>query len=243
MTENAATTDHHGHHTSAEWDRYWEDSALDRGRFAVIAKLYRRHVISRAVRHYFRRYFGDRAGARYLHAGCGSGESDRRIGYKNATFILLDISPQALKIARATTDLPNVHFVCGDVFAPPFRTAAIDGVWNLGVMEHFHEPDIRRIFTGLERVLKPGALGLVFWPPVFGSSVIGLGALQYVAQTIFQRRMQFFPDEVSLFRSGRVVRRLLAHTGLRLERVHFSVRDLFTYALVVVRRSAEPPPG
>ena len=205
----------------------------------MLAKIYRRQVISRAVRHWFRRYFQDEPGRVYLHAGCGSGESDGRIGFEQATFVLMDLAPEALAIARARTSFRRVHFVTGDIFRPPFRPGSIDGMWNLGVMEHFHEPEITEAFEAIAPILKPGGRGLIFWPPRYGASVIGLGAVLVIANRILRRRMQFFPDEVSRFWTRGWAQRLLRPSGLTAERTHFSIRDLFTYVVLVIRRSAE----
>lgn len=221
------------------WDDYWQESAEARGIFPVVAKLYRRLLIARAVRHWFRRYFIDEPGRVYVHAGCGSGESDARIGFERATFVLMDIAPEALVIARRKTTLPNAHFVVGDIFRPPFRAGTLDGLWNLGVMEHFLEPDISRAFAALAPAMRPGARGLIFWPPRYGSSVIGLGAILFLMNTLLRRHVQFFPDEVSRFWTRSWAQRLLGPSGLTAERTHFSIRDLFTYVVLVIRRSPE----
>ena len=219
-----------------DWSEYWDEAAEDKGLYAVIAKFYRRSLISRAVHHYFRRYFADDPGKVYLHAGCGSGESDNRIGFKQATFVLLDLSPEALRIARARTTLPNVHLVAGDIFRPPFRPASIDGLWNLGVMEHFHEPEISRIFEALGPALKPNARCLIFWPPHYGTSVVGLNALLFVTNRIFRRRLQLQPDEVARYWSKGWAQRLMRASGLVVERSHFSWRDFWTYVILVVTK-------
>jgi SAM-dependent methyltransferase len=151
----------------------------------------------------------------------------------------MDIAPGALAIARARTNLPNARFVVGDIFRPPFRPATIDGIWNLGVMEHFHEPDIERAFAALAPAMRPGSRGLIFWPPRYGSSVIGLGAVLFVLNQVLRRKVQFFPDEVSRFWTRSWAERLLRPSGLIAERTHFSIRDLFTYVVLVIRR----PPG
>ena len=223
-------------HDRKSWDDYWRDSATDRSLYAVIAKQYRRFFISPSVRHFFRRYFRDEPGRMYLHAGCGSAESDRRIGYARASFVLLDSSPEALKIARRGATNPNVHLVCGDIFQPPFRDAAFDGIWNLGVMEHFPTPEIERIFAALGRTLKPGARCLIFWPPTYGLSVIALTSFLRVANTVRRTPLRLYPDEVSLFASAEWARGLLASGGLAIERTHFGIRDLFTYVVVVANK-------
>ena len=192
------------------WDEYWTDSAHDRGLFAIIAKFYRRFIISRAVKHYFHKYFRDQPGLIYLHAGCGSGESDNRIQFCEARFVLMDISPKALAVARSKTKFKNVRFVCGDIFNPPFKANSIDGLWNLGVMEHFYEPEITRIFQGLGRVVKPNGTCLIFWPPKYGLSVITLTSFLFFVNKFRKQPLVLYPDEVSRFASKRWAQRLAA---------------------------------
>src|SRR5258706_16449606 len=102
-----------------DWDQYWVDSRKSKGLFEIIAKFYRRYIISPSVRHYFHRYFRDETGRVYLHAGCGSSESDNRIQFGQARFVLMDISFEGLRIARQKSTLKNAWFVCGDIYNPP----------------------------------------------------------------------------------------------------------------------------
>lgn len=237
----AEITEHqHGHEhavTSKEWDHYWRDSAAKRrGPYALIAAFYRRFLIAGSVRHFFHRYFADEPGRIYVHAGCGSGESDRDIGFKKATFVLMDISPEALRIARGKTTLPSPYLVCGDIFHPPFRTGSIDGIWNLGVMEHFEEPQVTEIFGALARIVKPRAPMLVFWPPRYGLSVIALTSFLFVTNRVLRLNLQLYPDEVSRYASRGWATRLLAPAGLVIEKAHFGIRDLFTYVVLVATK-------
>lgn len=226
----------HDQHPAKSWDDYWRDSAADRSLFAIIARQYRRFLISPSLRHFFRRYFRDEPGRIYLHAGCGSAESDRRIGYASASFVLLDSSTEALKLARRGATSPNVHLVCGDIFHPPFRDAAFDGIWNLGVMEHFQATEIERAFAALGRTLKIGARCLIFWPPTYGLSVIALSSFLRVANAVRRTPLRLYPDEVSLFSSAQWATGLLRAAGLAIERTHFGIRDLFTYVVVVIAK-------
>jgi len=225
------------------WDEYWLDSAHDRNLFSVIAKIYRRYVISPAVRHYSRRYFRDETGNVYLHAGCGSAESDGRIGFTRATLVYMDISHQALRIARRNVAAPNAKLVCGDIFAAPFRAGSIDGAWNLGVMEHFHVPELERIFADLARVLRPAGRCLIFWPPRYGLSVLALTSFLRLANAVRRAPLVLYPDEVSLYASSGWARRIVEPAGLVFERAHFGVRDLFTYVVLIVARPSSRAAG
>ncbi len=43
----------------------------------------------------------------------------------------------------------------GDIFCLPFQRNSVDGVWNVGVMEHFTHDQIDQIMREFHRVLKP----------------------------------------------------------------------------------------
>jgi SAM-dependent methyltransferase len=225
------------------WDQYWVDSAKSKGLFEIIAKFYRRFIISPTVKHYFRKYFRDEPDRVYLHAGCGSSESDNRIDFQHARFLMMDISLEGLKIARQKSKLKNVFFVCGDIYHPPFKIGAIDGLWNLGVMEHFYEPEIVKILQALARVLKPGGRCLIFWPPKYGLSVIVLTSFLGVANKFRKQPLVLYPDEVSRFSSKPWAQQLASPADLIVKRTHFGPRDAFTYVIMVAEKTGSTTDG
>ena len=117
-----------------QWDAYWE-TKKDRVSvvYEAIATGYRTQVIERRLRAVVTKNFAP--GAKLLHAGCGSGQVDAGIqGRMRITG--LDISPAALDLyARNNPDAEQV--VHGNIFALPFADDSFDGVYNLGVVEHF----------------------------------------------------------------------------------------------------------
>ncbi|MEI8315044.1 MAG: class I SAM-dependent methyltransferase [Verrucomicrobiota bacterium] len=220
-----------------DWNQYWIDSANSKGLFEIIAKFYRRYIISPAVKHYIHRYFRDEPSRVYMHAGCGSAESDNQIRFTHARFVMLDISPEALVIARRKSQLRNVQFVCGDIFNPPFKVETFDGVWNLGVMEHFFESEIKKIFTALSCSVKSGGQLLIFWPPRYGLSVIVLTSFLSVVNAFRKTPLVLYPDEVSRFWTKKWSQKLVGPAGLVVVKSHFSMRDMFTYVVMVAKRS------
>ena len=224
------------------WDQYWIDSGKSKGLFEIIAKFYRRYIIAPAVQYYFQRYFQDTLGRVYLHAGCGSSESDNLIRFTHARFVLMDISLEGLKIARQKSTLPNAWFVCGDIYHPPFKSDVVDGIWNLGVMEHFYEDEITRICQALSRPLRPGGRCLLFWPPVYGLSVIVLTSFLWIVNKLRRKPLVLYPDEVSRFVSKSWAQKLTQPADLEVERAHFGLRDMFTYViLILAKRSGRNP--
>jgi len=219
-----------------DWNKYWQKASENNGLYARIAHFYRKHIISRSLKYYFHKYFMDRVGTWYLHAGCGSAESDCRIRFSNSNIVLLDKSLEALRLARKKTKFKNVHFVCGDIFNPPFKKESFHGIWNLGVMEHFYQDEIVKIFKALSKVLKKGEKALFFWPPIYGLSVIVLSSFLFITNKVLKKNKSLYPDEISRYRSKKWVTPLLKKGNLSFRNAYFSVHDLFTHTILVAEK-------
>ncbi len=218
------------------WDAYWDSQKTDAGGlvYDAVAALYRKWIIRPALNRFVRCYFAP--GARVLHAGCGGGQVDADIRHEVA-ITGLDISPNALRLYQKV-NRGRGQTLHGSIFEIPLPTGTMDGVYNLGVMEHFTEEEIRRILQEFHRVLRPQGRVLVFWPPEFGLSVLFFKALVWVFRNVLRRRdVKFHPGEITRVRSRRHVTGLFESAGFRVIRYSFGPRDLFTYAVVAAERS------
>lgn len=213
-----------------EWDAYWgakkKPGALI---YDLIAASYRKFVIKPSLNHFALKYFAPQA--RVLHAGCGGGQADSDIA-QVLRISALDISEQALSMYRKCQP-QSERLIHGSIFAIAAPDSSFDGVYNLGVMEHFTEAEIAQILAEFHRVLRPGGRIVLFWPPSFGLTVRVLAAIHWVMRTCFKSNVKLHPDEITHVRSKRQVRRYLAGAGFSLAGFHFGVRDLFTQAVVV----------
>ena len=99
----------------------------------------------------------------------------------------LDISVNALRLYRKV-NRGHGRALHGSIFEIPLPDGAVDGVYNLGVMEHFTEDEIGRILREFHRVLRRRGRVLVFWPPEFGLSVLFFKGLGWVFRNVFGRR-------------------------------------------------------
>jgi SAM-dependent methyltransferase len=107
-------------------------------------------------------------------------------------------------------------------------------------MEHFDAGAIVQILSELNRVLKPGARLVLFWPHRRATSVAVLGSAHWIMNDVLKRSVQLHPPEVSLLKSRKWVEELLAEARLTLESYSFGPADFFVQAVVVARTNAAP---
>ena len=218
--------------TKGDWDEQWEK--LDTTLFGKICSLHRKMFISHSIAYFAEKYF--KKEGKFIEAGCGTGESSARIKKYNRELIPLDYSDYILSLKMPRNFSKPI---IADIRKMPFPDNSIDGIWNIGVMEHFVKKDILEILNEFHRVMKKGSYALLFIPPVFGSSQIFLGAIETVVN-LFKgknsKKFQFMTDEVSRVKSKRQIRKLVNESNLRFCRSHFTIKDLYTYYLVVCRK-------
>ncbi len=215
-----------------QWDEYWSEKGNNKI-YGFLAQIYRKFIFKRLLNHYSYKYFSQNG--LYLHGGCGSGQVDEDVA-KKYEIVAMDISKKALELYR--TNNPASHKITrGSVFQLPFRDATFDGVYNLGVMEHFEMEEILQALTEFRRVLKKGGVLLLFWPPEFGSSVIFLKIFHAVAHRFYRKDFSLHPAEVSRLKSKKEARMLLESAGFKVDKVCFNIRDLFTLMVLVAKRS------
>jgi ubiquinone/menaquinone biosynthesis C-methylase UbiE len=218
-----------------EWNTYWSGQENRRsGLYGYIAHFYRKNIIRRTLNRMTEAEF--QTGAELLHAGCGSGQVDTEV-VRIFRVTALDISSVALEKYRGEIGAA-ARTVRGSILEIPAAEGSFDGVYNLGVMEHFDREHIRRILLEFRRVLKPGGKVLLFWPPTFGLSVRVLDSVHFIANKVFNRKLQLHPYEISRLESKEDARRTLGLAGFELTRYYFGPMDLFTHAILVGRKAA-----
>jgi dolichol-phosphate mannosyltransferase len=216
------------------WDKYWDskERQVERSAYDIIASFYRNHLIKPTLNYFIRRTFAPQA--ELIHAGCGGGEVDTDI-VRYAKVTAVDISPNAVAKYRANHGA-RAECMVMDIFHLSSLKRRFDGLYNLGVMEHFEEDQIRQILAEFNRTLKPGGRLVLFWPPVYGLSVIALRIIHFVLNRMMRRNIQLHPPEPSKVRSRKQIRRLLDESGFDLQSFSFGIRDAFTYAVIVAAK-------
>jgi ubiquinone/menaquinone biosynthesis C-methylase UbiE len=218
------------------WDAYWNESG-ETGNpvYEIIAGVYRRGFIKRNLEKAIRRVF--LPGSSLLHAGCGSGQVDTDI-QNEMKITALDISKGALGLySRNNKNAAAIVHV--SIFDLPFPDATFDGIYNLGVMEHFTENEITRILRELRRVLKPSGKIVLFWPHARSTSVLFLRLCHQFLRSAMKSDKQLHPPEISHMQSRRHAQKILASAGLELCDYSFTINDLYVQSVLTVTPSPQ----
>lgn len=218
-----------------QWDVYWRNKRKIGGIvYDLIAAFYRKFIIKRCLNYFVSKYF--KKGEEVLHAGCGSGQVD--VDIKNRVSITaLDISVDALSVYKKVNK-NSCKIIHGSLFNIPLDDEFVDGIYNLGVMEHFTESEIQEILREFYRVLKPNGRMVIFWPPEFGLSVIFLKGVRFLLKILLKRDTKLHPDEVTLVQSKDHVRSIFEKANFTMIDYYFGMKDLFTHSVIVLAKKA-----
>lgn len=107
------------------------------------------------------------AGKRVLDLACGTGYGTALLAEAGAKVTGLDISSEAIKIAKARYQRPGVKFLIGDCYDLPFEDGSFDVVVANEMIEHVDQHDA--LLAEVKRVLTDDGLFLVSTPnkPVY----------------------------------------------------------------------------
>ncbi len=101
--------------------------------------------------------------ATVAEAGCGTGQTLSLFSARHTT-VALDISPQALALARKTAD---PELLLGTIFSMPLKDGSCDLVYNSGVIEHFRDPHNTEAVQEMARITRKGGHVIVIVPNTF----------------------------------------------------------------------------
>jgi SAM-dependent methyltransferase len=88
-----------------------------------------------------------------LDAGSGNGQLSEALTRLGATVVALDYSTSVFGAERRRK-APNVHFIRGDLHAPPFDPNTFDIIISNGVIHH--TPNTYKTFIQVAQLAKPG---------------------------------------------------------------------------------------
>jgi SAM-dependent methyltransferase len=220
------------------WGDHWsqdKQSSLPQRFFSF----YRKAVFARTVAYFLDGSFAEEGV--FLEAGSGTAETSQRVNKRGGRRILiaLDLIGEVLKHCHPIMDVR----IQGDIFRLPFRDSSLDGVWNVGVMEHFTWDQIDEILCEFHRILKPGAPVILLWP---AESSIPQKILRLIEKVVNARRsgprFLFHPDEISKLPSSAAARQILSRNGFNRIEVDTGIRSLMAFKTPVGRKSLTPVP-
>jgi SAM-dependent methyltransferase len=216
-----------------EWDYYWTIKKTSiHSVYDKIAVFYRQNIIKPHLERFISKYL--ERNSIVLHAGCGGGQVEEEIA-DIYTIIGMDISPNALELYKKYHKAPNL--IRGDIISIGIKNCSLDGIYNLGVMEHFSEEEIKIILMEFHRILKNGGQLILFWPPEYGSTVIFFKIVHFILNPILRRNIHFQPPEPSRVQSKKWVENIIIQSDFILEEISFGLEDFYTNMVVVARKS------
>ena len=220
----------------AAWSQHWSDDK-QRSASQRFFSVYRKAIFARTVAHFVNRYLP--RGGVLVEAGSGTSETSLRIDKSGGrTLVAVDLIRPVLERCHPVMDVR----VCGDIFQLPFASGSLDGIWNVGVMEHFPHSEIDRILREFHRVLKPGGRIVLLWPAVFSVPQRILRTLEFFLNLRRgKEKFRFHPDEISQLRSVRQGRDVLTRNGYRPVAIDIGLRSLMAFETLVGEKDPTCP--
>lgn len=218
--------------TAEKWDHYWKEKKdTTHKTYDFIAHIYRVLIIKRALNCFINKNFKE--GASLLHTGCGTGQVDSDLR-KTFKITGLDISEEALRLYKKTNG-NNAEVIKADVKNMP-KMKPFDGIYNLGLMEHFTMEENELILKQFNQILKPDGRIVLFWPPKYGISVIFLNSLHFFLNKVLRLSIRLHPDEISLLKSKEEVNTILKKSGFKMTDFYFGPKDMLTHRIIVAKK-------
>lgn len=211
------------------WNSHW----INLSRKGVLSKVFvfvRKNIIAKDVASSLDRYFPPEG--IFLDSGCGTSQTSISIPKRSRKFIAMDISDIIFKGQPSVVD----YRVNGDVLRLPFKDESIDGVWNVGLMEHFKPHELGIILGEFRRVLKSGGYAVFFWPAYYGPVNLLIKSFSFFNAKLNNDEGNMFPEEPSLLKSKAWVGGIVRDSSLSLVKVKRSLRGAFIHHAVVVRK-------
>ncbi len=213
------------------WDEYWGNKK-SKILYDFIAYFYRILLIRPSLNYHLIRF--TKPNSLLLHAGCGSGQVDKKI-ITHANIYAFDISKKALEM-YSNNKYPNTKVVHGSIFNTEFGDKKFDGIYNLGVMEHFELNEISKILSEFSRILKDDGKIILFWPHKKGLSVNFIKIIKLIFLKLFKIKLKLHPDEITYVHSKQHISQILKQSNLQLTHYYFGIMDLFTQSVIIAEK-------
>lgn len=101
--------------------------------------------------------------AKILEAGCGTGRYCAALDAAGFRALGLDYAQETLRAVKKL--VPELSLVAGDAWRLPLPDGGFDGLWSLGVIEHFWD-GYDGLIAEMARVLRPGGYLFLSHPQI-----------------------------------------------------------------------------
>lgn len=212
-----------------DWSEHWSEGK-QKSLSQKFFSFYRQAVFARSVAYFVDRYFSE-SGV-FVEAGCGTAETSMRIDKRRGQrkLVAVDIVQPVLKDCHPVMD----ERVCGNIFHLPFADDSVDGIWNVGVMEHFTQSEIDLILSEFHRVLKPGERLILLIPGADSPPQKILRALEFFINLRRpEKDFRFHPPEISQVKSKQQGTEMLRRNNFQSVRYESGWRSLFAFKTLV----------
>ena len=189
------------------WDEYW-NKGESVSFFNKAVSFYRKVVIATQVCIYVDQYFPKRG--IFLEMGSGTSETSVKIPTQNRILGAVDFSFYVLLKAKNISKMD--YYIQMDILELSLKEESIDGIWNVGVMEHFTPDELIQILKEFYRVLRTGSYCILFWPWVLAPSHLIFNSYERIFRKMgIYKRM--FPEAPSMFKKREFVEEILRKVG------------------------------
>lgn len=219
--------------SKAAWDEHWKRYAGKKSIFESLSSFFRIFVFAGYVARLTDRHF--KRGGIYLEAGCGTGQSSLSLNRYNRRYIALDCSFYPLEEVRKNNHGIDLA-IAGNILCLPFSNESFDGIWNVGVMEHFDETNLIKIYREFARVLKKNGTVIILIPPVYGPFHIAFTLLEKTMSLIKRKKFKLWPDMLTPFRGVKAMEKIFKECNMRIIDTDFSWRSCFIHNAIVAER-------
>ncbi len=215
--------------TNDSWNLHW-NSLHKSGFLNKIFVFVRYNIIANHVAGSLDKYF-PKTGI-FLDSGCGTSQTSVKIQKLQRKLIAMDISDIIFSTQPKIVD----YKVNGNVFSLPFKDGSLDGLWNVGLMEHFQPEELDLVFKEFHRVLKKGNNAVLFWPAAYSSVNIMVKIMSFLNRKLNKNKSSMFPVESSLIRSKKWVKRIVERNGFSLAKFEWPLRGGLIHHTVVIKK-------
>jgi len=219
-----------------EWSDHWSRDHQNSPHQRFFS-FYRKFVFAGGVSYFVNKFFQDEG--IFVEPGSGTSETSVKIDKRGGARMLVAMD-LILPVLFTCNDVMDVR-LCGDNFHLPFIDGSINGIWNVGVMEHFTHSEIDVIMKEFYRVLKTGGRIVLLWP---GTDSVPQKILHMLEKIInIKKRQDKFrfhriPKEISQIGSQDEGREIFSRNGFRLLHYDNGFRTLMAFKILVGEKSS-----